>query len=62
MRRNLVDREARWRKQSATAKQVEWLLKKRIFASPDVIPTSLTRGQATQLLDAAFTGKKRRIG
>jgi superfamily II DNA or RNA helicase len=55
----LVDREARWRKQSASAKQVEWLLKKRVFASADAIPNSLTRGQATTLLDAAFAKKKR---
>ena len=43
-------------------KQLEWLLKKRIFATQADIPSSLTRGQATQLLDAAFAKKARRIG
>lgn len=58
----LVDRDARWRRQAITAKQLEWLLKKRIFASQAEIPSTLTRGQATQLLDAAFARKARRIG
>jgi superfamily II DNA or RNA helicase len=57
----LVDREARWRKQAASAKQVEWLLKKRVFASRESIPDSLTRGQATTLLDAAFAKRGPRI-
>ena len=58
----LVNRDARWRRQDATPKQREWLLKKRIFPRHEDIPTTLTRGQATQLLDAAFAGKRRALG
>lgn len=56
----LVDRTARWRSVPPSAKQVEWLVKKRVFASLDEVPSSLTKGQATQLLDAAFAKRSRR--
>lgn len=55
----LVDRSARWRSVPPSPKQVEWLLKKGVFASASDVPASLTKGQATQLLDAAFAKRGR---
>jgi superfamily II DNA or RNA helicase len=55
----LVDRSARWRAVPPSDKQREWLVKQGVFASDAAIPTGLTKGEATLLLDAAFARKKR---
>jgi superfamily II DNA or RNA helicase len=54
----LVDRGATWRQKSPTKAQLAWLLKKHVFSNAGEIPEGLTKGQASQLLDAAF--KRRR--
>jgi ATP-dependent helicase IRC3 len=55
----LLDRTAKWRKDSPTEKQIEWLLKKRVFQSADEIPKTMTKGDATALLDAVFNKNRR---
>lgn len=50
----LIDRKATWRTDSPSDKQIQWLLKKKVFASRDEIPETLTKGQASTLLDKAF--------
>ena len=56
----LVDRSARWRQVPPSPKQREWLVKQGVFASESAIPTGLTKGEATSLLDAAFARRSRR--
>jgi superfamily II DNA or RNA helicase len=56
----LVDRSARWRQVPPSPKQREWLVNKGVFASDAAIPTGLTKGEATSLLDAAFAKRGRR--
>ena len=52
----LVDRRAAWRQARPSDKQVA----KKVFPSPAEVPASLTKGQASQLLDAAFAIKGKR--
>ena len=56
----LLDAEAKWRLDGPTDKQIEWLLKKRVFQNRAEVPASLTKGQASQLLDDAFAKRGRR--
>lgn len=50
----LIDQKARWRSDPPSSQQIHWLLKKKVFASRDDIPESMTKGQASVLLDKAF--------
>ena len=56
----LVDRRAAWRQARPSDKQVAMLVRKKVFPSPAEVPASLTKGQASQLLDAAFAIKGKR--
>jgi hypothetical protein len=56
----LLDSSAKWRSDGPTEKQFEWLLKKGIFLNRSDIPATLTKGQASQLLDDAFAKRGRR--
>lgn len=53
---NLLDSTAKWRKDGPSPKQVEWLVKLGIFKAGELPPT-LTKGQASQLMDEAFAKK-----
>ncbi len=50
---------ARTKRQAATPKQREWLLRRRVLPSIDARP-DLTKREASDLLDAAF-GRKRAV-
>ena len=54
----LIDAKAEWRRDAPTDKQIEWLVKKGVFLSEAAIPPSLTKGQASQMLDKAFARRK----
>ena len=56
----LIDAEAKWRLDGPSDKQIEWLLKKGVFPSRTEVPASLTKGQASQLLDETFAKRGRR--
>ena len=56
----LIDAKAKWRLDGPSDKQIEWLLKKGVFPSRTEVPASLTKGQASQLLDEAFAKRGRR--
>jgi superfamily II DNA or RNA helicase len=56
----LLDSGARWRSDSPSEKQIGWLIKKGVFASRNEIPDTMTKGQASQLLDEAFAKGGRR--
>jgi len=56
----LIDTQAKWRTDGPSEKQIDWLLKKRVFPSRADIPPNLTKGMASQLLDDAFAKKGRR--
>lgn len=61
---NLLDSSAKWRKDGPSDKQCDWLCKLGIFPMPghgktsrDMMPVTLTKGQASQLMDEAFAKK-----
>jgi hypothetical protein len=56
----LIDAQAKWRLDGPTEKQIEWLLKKKIYSTRADVPAHLTKGQASQMLDDAFAKRGRR--
>ena len=55
----LLDTQAKWRADGPSEKQIDWLLKKGVFPSRAEVPPTLTKGQASQLLDEAFAKRGR---